>query len=188
MPEVEYEGLPIRKNSLAVRGASGDALSGVLKVRPQDFTPGVPVYVLMEVMPGPVRHDPMDDGEAWEHIQITKAQRGTIINADVALPYLDEVTIALEDLRVRETGQERLPLEDDPLIVEHEVGMHKRKRRACRLCNPTTDQEHAMADEVAAQRAKHGDGEGDDENPVPPSRTHRTRARGAAKKAGGRRK
>jgi hypothetical protein len=180
MPEVEYEGLPIRKNSLAVRGASGDALSGVLKVRPQDFTPGVPVYVLMEVMPGPVRHDPMDDGEAWEHIQITKAQRGTIIAADVALPHLDEVTVALEDLRVQETGQDRLDL-DTRMEDDHVAGLHKRKRNGCPLCHPTTIAESTRADaandELAAKRATHGDGEGDEENPTPPATKHRRRGK-----------
>lgn len=175
MPEAEYEGLPIRKHSLAVRGASGDALSGVLKVKPQDFRPATPVYVLMEVMPGPVRFDPMDDGDAWEHVQITKAQRGTIIDAATALPYLDEVTVALEDLRVKETGQDRLPLMDDPMVAEHEVGMHKRSRKACRLCNPTTDEEIALADELAAKRNAHGDGEGDADNPTRPATKRRTR-------------
>lgn len=154
MPEAEYQGLPIRKHSLAVRGASGDALSGVLKVKPQDFHAGVPIYVLMEVMPGAVRFDPMDEGDAWDQVQITKVARGTIIDEATAKPFLDEVTVALEDLRVRETGQERLPLDDNPMVAEHEVGMHKRNRKACPLCNPTTDEEIARADELAARRAE----------------------------------
>lgn len=175
MPEVEYEGLPIRKNSLAVRGASGDALSGVLKVRPRDFPPGMPQYVLLEVLPGPVRFDPMDDGEAWERVQIVKAQRGTIIEAAVAVPLLDEITVALEDLRVQETGQERLALEDkqEKSRVEHRAGLHKRARQGCPLCHPLTDADVAEQDEVAARRNAHGDGEGDGENPNPPARRRR---------------
>lgn len=174
MPEESYEGLPIRKHSLAVRGASADALSGVLKVKPQEFKPGVPVYVLMECMPGSVRHDSMDDGEAWEHVQITKAVRGTIIDSAVALPYLDEVSVALEDLRVEMTGQERLEI-DTKMEDDHQAGLHKRKRTLCPLCNPKTDADHAKADELAARRAAHGDGEGDAENPTPPARKRRTR-------------
>lgn len=175
MVATEYEGVPIRKHSLAVRGASGDALSGVLKVKPQDFTPGVPVYVLMEVMPGPVRFDPMDEGDAWEHVQITKAARGTIIDADVALPYLNEVTVALEDLRVQETGQERLSLDDSEDVASHELGMHKRKRERCPLCNPKTDEEIARLDAYTAAGAAHGDGEGDADSPTRPATKRRSR-------------
>lgn len=176
MPETEYDGRPIRKHSLAVRGASGDALSGVLKVRPRDFPQGIPQYVLLEVMPGPVRFDPMDDGDAWELVNVTKVQRGTIIDEAIAKPLLDEVTVELEKLRVEETGQGRMIDESDPMVAAHVAGKHnKNHRKGCRLCNPISDEEIARADELAAKRAEHGDGEGDPEHPVPPARTRRTR-------------
>lgn len=186
MPETEYQGLPIRKHSLAIRGAGGDALSGVLKVKPQDFHVGTPVYILVEAMPGPVHHAPMNEGDAWELVQITKAVRGTIIDAKTALPFLDETTIALEDLRIAETGQGRLDL-DTKMTDDHLAGLHKRRRKACPLCQETSDEAVAHADELAAKRAEHGDGEGDAENPLPAARKYRTgrpRKAAAAKKGG----
>lgn len=146
-------------------------------MKPQDFHAGIPIYVLMEVMPGPVRFDPMDDGEAWDQVQITKVERGTIIDEATAKPYLDEVAVALEDLRVQETGQERLPLDDDPMIAEHEVGMHKRKRKECRMCNPQTDEDVARLDAYTAAGAAHGDGEGDADTPTRPATKRRSRAK-----------
>lgn len=178
MAETEYQGRPIRKHSLAVRGASGDALSGVLKVKPQAFEPGVPFYVLTECIPNGVHHNEIDggdDGVAWELVQIGKAQRGTIIDAATALPYLDELTVQLETLRVEETGQSQLS-ERVALEAEHLGGRHKRVRKACPLCNPQTDEDHAKADEYASKGAEHGDGEGDAENPTPAARKRRSRA------------
>lgn len=162
MPETEYEGLPIRKHSMAVRGASGDALSGVLKVKPYDFKPGVPVYVLVEAMPTGVRHDPMDDGDAWDLVQITKVQRGTLVDGDLAVPLLDEVTIALEDLRVEQTGQAGMGNGSLAVEADHNNGLHKRRRRNCELCQ--------NADPLGV-----GDGKGDPDNPLPAARKYRTK-------------
>lgn len=176
MPQTEYEGRPVRKHTLAVRGVNGDAMSGVLKVKPQEFTPGVPFYVLTECMPNGDRHDPMEDGDAWELVHIGKAQRGTIVDASFALPHLDELTVALEDLRVAETGQDQLT-ERAAREAEHMGGQHKRARKECPICHPVTDEDHAKADAYAARGAAHGDGEGDSENPVPAARTRRSRAK-----------
>lgn len=183
----EYEGLPIRKHSLAIRGASGDALSGVLKVKPQDFTPGVPVYVLLEAIPTGARFDEMDDGEAWELVNITKAQRSTIVTPAVALPYLNETAVALEDLRVKETGQERLEV-TTRMSDDHWAGLHKNRRKKCDLCYPPDGSDpqpvgpaaKAVVDELAARRDAE-EGPGDPENPLPPARRYRTK-KGAAKK------
>lgn len=140
MPEDTYQGKPIRKHSLAVRGASGDAMNGALKVDPTDFETGEPAYVVLEIVPGPVKHDPMDDGEAWELVQVTKATRAAMMTAEQALPFLDSVTTRLEDLRVKESGQERLG--DLTLQADHEAGLHKRKRRGCPECYPTAVESH----------------------------------------------
>lgn len=181
----EHKGLPVRKHSAAVRGASGDALNGALKVTPQDFIQGVPYYMVLEVMPDGENYKPMDDGEAWEEIEVVKVKRGSFIPAKDALPYLDDVSRKLEDLRVAETGQARLELDPgkaEGLTLEHEQGLHKRKRQACPICHPTSDADIARGDELAARREAHGDGEGDADNPLPGARKRRSRAPGAAKR------
>lgn len=177
MPETEYQGLPIRKHSLAVRGAGGDALSGVLRVKPQDFHAGVPIFVLLEVMPGPVRFDPMDEGDAWDQVQITKVARGTIVDEATAKPLLDEVTVALEDLRVQETGQERLSLssEIDRQVSEHERGLHKRKGKGCPMCHPVSDEDVARLEEFEMHQREVA--MGDPLNPLPAARKRRSRAK-----------
>lgn len=182
----EHKGLPVRKHSAAVRGASGDALNGALKVTPQDFTQGEPAYMVLEVMPDGENYKPMDDGEAWEEIEVVKVKRGSFIPAKDALPYLDDVSRKLEELRVKETGQERLELTDgqaEGMTLEHSQGLHKRRRRACPVCFPLSDEDVARGDELAARREAHGDGEGDAEHPLPAARKRRSRpAKGVAKK------
>lgn len=180
MITTDHKGLPVRKHSAAVRGASGDALNGALKVAPQDFEPGVKAYMVLEVDPNGETFKPMDDGEAWEEIQIVKVVRGAFINPKDALPYLDDVSVALADLKAKESGQDgigTLAMEAD-----HEAGLHRRKRTGCPLCSPSSDEAVARADEVAAKRAQHGDGEGDAANPLPAARKRRSRAPGAAKR------
>lgn len=180
MPSPEYEGRPVRKHSVTVRGASGDALNGSLKVAPRDFHPGQLAYVLLEVNPTDVNHKVMDEGDAWERVQVTKTLRGRFVDEALALPLLDEIDVALEDLRVEETGQERLNLETK-LADDHRAGLHKRAREACELCQAADplgvhgDEDAAKADELAAKREAHGDGEGDPDNPLPGARKRRTR-------------
>lgn len=172
MPETAYQGRPIRKHSLAVRGASGDALNGALKVDPQDFTPGESAYIVLEIIPGAVRHDPMDDGDAWDLVQISKAKRGAMITEAEAAPFLDAVSVKLEELRVEESGQSRIG--DLSLQADHEAGLHRRKRVGCSMCHPAnaitgadegdnagdvvtapagSDQAAAQRDELASKRA-----------------------------------
>lgn len=182
MVMTEHKGLPVRKHSAAVRGASGDALNGALKVAPQDFVQGVPAYMVLEVMPNGENYKPMDDGEAWEEIEVVAVKRGAFIDARDALPYLDDMSTKLEDLRVAETGQDQLGDKVLTLEADHVAGLHRRKRQECPLCVPKTDADIARVDELAAKRAEHGDGEGDAENPTPPARTRRTRAAGAKKR------
>lgn len=180
MPSPEYEGRPVRKHSVAVRGASGDALNGSLKVAPRDFHPGQLAYVLLEVNPTDVNHKVMDEGDAWERVQVTKTLRGRFIDEDLALPLLDEIDVALEDLRIEETGQARLS-EAAKIQADHLAGAHKRPRKECDLCQSADplgvhgDEDAAKADELAAKREAHGDGEGDPDNPLPGARKRRTR-------------
>lgn len=180
----EHKGLPVRKHSAAVRGASGDALNGALKVAPQDFVQGVPAYMILEVDPNGETFKPMDDNEAWEEIQIVRVKRGAFVDAATALPFLDDVSSQLEDLRVSETGQEQLGDQVLTLEADHVAGLHRRARNGCPLCHPKTDEDHARADELAAkraERAEHVNGEGDADNPLPPARKRRSRAKGATK-------
>lgn len=182
----EYEGLPVRKHSVAVRGASGDALNGSLKVEPRDFHPGERAFMVLEVVPADVNHKPMDEGEAWERVQVVKVGRGCFVDAKTALPHLDAISVALEDLRVKETGQERLELETK-LADDHRAGLHKRPREDCPDCQNAdplgVDEAAAHEDELAARRAEQEEGHGDPDNPLPQKRTRRSRAAGAAKRA-----
>jgi len=184
MPNESYEGLPVRKHSVAVRGASGDALNGALKVEPRDFHPGERAFMVLEVVPADVNHKPMDEGDAWERVQIVKVVRGCFTDAKAALPHLDAVTVALEDLRVKETGQERLDLETK-MTDDHRAGIHKRPRKECPDCQAADplgvhgDEAEAKRDELAARREAHGDGEGDAENPTRPATRRRSRPPGA---------
>lgn len=165
MPDKTYQGLPIRKHSLAIRGASGDVLSGALKVDPTDFALGTKQYVVLEIDPKGDQHRPMDDGEAWELMTVTKALRGALIPESEALAWLDSVSVRLEELRVEESGQERMG--DLALQADHEAGLHKRKRRGCPECYPLerpnadddrvngaegVDQAVARADELEQKR------------------------------------
>lgn len=185
MANVEHKGLPVRKHSAALRGVSADAMNGALKIDPQEFKPGQRVYMVVEVEPNGDKYDPMDEGEAWEHVEILKVLRGAFCPGADALKHLDRVTRELEDLRVAETGQERLGLEDGAaakLVSEHERGLHKRKRKNCVLCNAASDEDIAHADELAARREAHGDGEGDADNPLPPAtKPRRSRPRASKK-------
>lgn len=180
MPSAEYEGLPVRKHSVAVRGASGDALNGSLKVEPREFHPGERAFMVLEVVPADVNHKPMHEGEAWERVQVVKVGRGCFVDETIALPHLDAVSVAIEQLRVEETGQERLDLETK-LADDHRAGLHKRPRKECELCQTADplgvhgDEDAAKADELAAKREAHGDGEGDPDNPLPGARKRRTR-------------
>lgn len=169
MPSHEYEGRPVRKHSVAVRGASGDALNGSLKVEPRDFHPGQLAYVLLEVDPTDVNHKVMDEGDAWERVQVTKVMRGRFVDDALAKPLLDDISVALEDLRVAETGQERLAL-DTKMHDDHAAGLHKHRRKECPLCQ--------QLDPLGVgPRADHGDGEGDNVHPLPAARKRRSRAR-----------
>lgn len=158
MPEKTYQGRPIRKHSLAIRGASGDALNGALKVDPQDFTPGESAYVVLEIVPTTVKHDPMDDGDAWDLVQVTKAKRGAILSEADALVFLDAVSIRLEEIRVEETGQNAIGTV--ALEADHVAGLHRRKRNGCPICHPDVapagDEDVVTApagsDEAQAQR------------------------------------
>jgi ribosome modulation factor len=198
MPNTSYEGLPVRKHSVAVRGASGDALNGSLKVEPRDFHPGERAFMVLEVVPADVNHKPMNDGDAWDRVQIVKVARGCFVDGKIALPHLDAVTVALEDLRVEQTGQERLDLETK-MEDDHRAGLHKRFREKCPLCqaaknadplgvgrNGVSDQAVAKRDELAARREAHGDGEGDAENPTRPATRRRSRPAGVKGAAKGR--
>lgn len=183
----EYEGLPVRKHSVAVRGASGDALNGSLKVEPREFHPGERAFMVLEVVPADVNHKPMHEGEAWERVQVVKVGRGCFVDGTVALPHLDAISVALEDMRIAESGQERLEIETR-MADDHAAGLHKKPKKDCPSCQAAdplgvhSDEAIARADELAAKRAAHGDGEGDAENPTPPARTRRSRARKPAAK------
>lgn len=194
-PTTEYKGLPIRKYSAAVRGASGDALNGALKVAPQDFRTGDRAFLLLEVTPNGDQHKPMDDGEAWEHVEVVKVVRGAFLDQKDALPHLDEVSTKLEDMRIEETGQERLS-EKAKLEADHLGGLHKRARKACELCQTadplgvggttkvgdSIDEVVARA-EAAAAKLEDEQGQGDPDNPLPAARKYRRKAPGAAKKS-----
>lgn len=151
MPET-FKGLPVTKHSLAVRNVGGNALSGTLKVDPREFAVGERFFVLLEVAAGGVKYEPREESTEFEYVQVCDAARGVIVDADVALPHLDELTRKLEAVRVAETGQGSF--DEDPLIVEHEQGLHKRRRKACRVCYPVTDEDHARSEEILERMAK----------------------------------
>lgn len=163
MPDDEttetYEGLTVRRHSAAIRGASGDALNGALKVAPRTFHPGDRAFVLLEVAAAGVNFNPIegDDDPAWERMQVLKVQRGAFVEEEFAIPLLDAVTIALEDKTVEETGQERI-FGALPIEIEHLQNRHKKPRKACPHCSGTaTDEEVARAEaalvQIEAERA-----------------------------------
>lgn len=183
-----YQGRPIRKCSLTVKGL-GDGLSDALTIEGGlTLEPGESAFLLVEVEGTDQNHKYMKDGDAWNQNQVTQAVRGAIVVESVAKPLLDDVAIAAEAIRVAEGGDIEMDLEGEHAhgrLEEHARGLHKRKRKDCPAC-AGSDEAIAKVDELAAKRAEHGDGEGDAENPVPAARTRRSRAKGAAKKAGGR--
>lgn len=150
----QYEGLPVRRFSAAVRGASGDALNGALKVAPRTFHPGERAFLLLEVKPDGVNYVPDEDddlGPGWTRMQVLRVQRGAFVDDETALPILDAVTTALEDKRVEETGQERI-FGALPIEIEHLQGQHKRPRKACPHCTgDATDEEVARAEAAIVQ-------------------------------------
>lgn len=171
-----YEGLPVRRFSAAVRGASGDALNGALKVSPRTFHPDERAFLLLEVKPAGVNYVPDDDddlGPGWTRMQVLKVQRGAFVDDETATPLLDAVTIALEDHTVEETGQERI-FGALPIEIEHLQGRHKKPRRACPHCTgAATDEEVARAEAALVQiEAERGE--------QPPAEPKRRRGRAAA--------
>lgn len=174
MPEFgTYEGRPVRKSSIKIKGL-GDGLSDALAIEPRDFQPGDIAYVVLEVVAGDKNHKYMQDADSWNLIQVTTAQRGAFIDAAVAKPILDGVTVAVEEMREEETGQSRLGARDER-ITEHKNGLHKKKRAGCPICHPLTDEDYALVDEYDSVGAQHGDGEGDNVSPLPAARRRRTK-------------
>lgn len=177
-----YEGRPIRKCSITIKG-TGDGLSDALTIDPLSLEPGERAFVLLEVEGTDQNHKYLKEADAWNRVQVTKAIRGAVVTEDIAVPLLDNVAVAVEELRVAEGGDVELGLEGEKAagrIEEHARGLHKRKRKDCPACQGS-DEAIARVDEVAARREAHGDGEGDAEHPTPPARTRRSRATRARK-------
>lgn len=174
----QYEGLPVRRNSAAIRGASGDALNGALKVAPRAFHPGDTAFIVLEVAADGVNFKPIegDDDPAWERMQVLKVQRGAFVDPEVAVPLLDAVTIALEDRTVEETGQERI-FGALPIEIEHLQGRHKQRRKACPHCTgEATDEDVARAEAALVQL----EAERDEAPPAEPKAKRGRGRRGAA--------
>lgn len=178
MSEERYEGLEVRRHSAAVRGASGDALNGALKVSPQTFGPDEVAYILLEVKPAGVNFKPIegDDGlPAWERMQVLRVQRGAFVDPEVSVPLLDAVTIALEDKSVEETGQERM-FGALPIEIEHLQGTHKKPRKACPMCSGEASDESIAVAEAALVQIEQLRGEPDVEPAPKPRRGRGARA------------
>lgn len=172
-----YDGRPVRKSSLTIRG-TGDGLSDALSIEPQTFSPLDTAYVVLEVEMSDVDHKYMKDADAWNRVQVCKAVRGAFIEQSIAQPILDNIAVAFAELKDEESGAQTLGLEGEKAagrLTEHEQGLHRRKRRDCPLCFPSSDEEIARADELAARRNAHGDGEGDAENPTRPATRRRSK-------------
>lgn len=177
----EFDGRTVRSTTMRVTNA-GDGLSKALQTAPQLLHFGDRVFIVMEAVVGPIGFDPIDDDpEGCIRKQSVAARTVTLVGEKLVRQVLDAQADANEKLQ-QMAGQMKLTPEAKT-EADHLAGMHKRKRAACSLCHPEpTDEEIAHRDELAARRAAHGDGEGDKDNPLPPARRYRTRAKGAAKR------
>ncbi len=176
----EFDGRQVRGTTIKITSA-GDGLSKALRTAPTLLHFGDKVFIVMEAIVGPITHDPIeDDPEGCLRKQSVAAQTVTLVSEKLVRQVLDAQQEANEKLE-QVDGQLRLSA-DAKLEADHLAGLHKRRRPKCSLCQPS-DEEVARADELAARRARHGDGEGTPEDPVPPARRYRTRGT-AAKKAG----
>lgn len=172
MPDFgKYDGRPIRKSSLKITG-TGDGLSDALAVEPVDLHPKDVTYVVLEIEAGDVNHKYMADADAWNRVQSTKALRGAFVEAAIAKPLLDNVTVARKEQQAAEgddleletlSGKAFTELGETAQgrLIEHVRQLHNRKRRDCPACQGTASDEQlaqadaeASGDQVGSARAK----------------------------------
>lgn len=158
-----YDKRPVRQSSLKITG-TGDGLSDALAIEPQDWHPKDTAFIVLEIEMGDVNYKYVEKGDCWNRVQGSKAIRGAFISSELAVPLLDDVKVAFEEQRQAEGGDVELDLDGEVgpgRMIEHERGLHKRKRKDCPACQGTaTDQQYAEAqeaittDEVGKARAK----------------------------------
>lgn len=150
----EFEGKPIRQTRIEIRD-TGHGLSTALKIDPVVVHSGSKAFVVMEIVGEKHRFDPMDEGDAWCRVNLTKAETCTVVDEELVIELIEkqrEKNIALEiqeaEEKEREKGVSRLDLEPPDPVEAHNRGDHKRKRKDCPECQA----EVAEAQRIAAEQ------------------------------------
>lgn len=158
----DHEGKPVRRTSLEVRNLAG-GLHKATKTDPAVIDVGERAFVLAEVIGGGHTFQPMDDGDAWERVNITSADTVTIVDEELVRELIEkqrEKNIALElaekEERDREKGVGRLDLEPPDPVEAHNRGDHKRKRKDCPECQAEVEEAQRIAAEQKANKPKRG--------------------------------
>lgn len=161
----DHEGKPVRRTSIEVRNLAG-GLRKAAKTNPAVIGYDEKAYIVAEVVGTKHAFNPMDDGDAWERVNICNAETVTVVDRDLVIKLIEEQRDRNLKLEEEEKNIQQIP--DVDRAEEHRAGQHKRPRKDCELCAV----EKAEKDEAKAQAKLDPD--------APPAR-----ARGAAKKATG---
>lgn len=137
----EFDNKPVRRTSLIIRG-TGDGLSKAMRTEPQLIHAGEKRYVLMEIIGDKIRHDLMDDGDAWDRVHMTVAQTCALVDEEFARDAIDAQ--AEKNLKLEEEAKGLVQLSPGAArLVEHDQGLHKRRRKDCPGCYPDLGEEES---------------------------------------------
>lgn len=158
----DFEGKPIRKTGIEIRN-TGHGLSTALKIDPVVVHSGEKAYVVLEIVGEKHRFDPMDDGDAWERVNLTKAEVATVVDKELVMELIEaqraknlaaaEEAKGIQQIDADGTAGTLNVLTPERLREQHELGDHKRARKDCELCTKASEaRKAAKADKATKNR------------------------------------
>lgn len=125
MTLTDFDGLPVRQTSLALRGA-GDGLSEAMKTDPREFHHGETFFILYEAVVEKVRYDQIDKEDpelGLSRVHMAKAMTATLVDEAFAGESIRAQKILNEKAKDEEAGAKRLPGTVPELEDEYDDGL-----------------------------------------------------------------
>jgi len=91
-----FEGKEVLSSGIEIPNAAG-GLRAALRIHPQEFHHGERRWVVLEVVVGKVRFDPVPKTSGLERVHVFAAEAATFVDQEAVQPYLDEQATALEE-------------------------------------------------------------------------------------------
>jgi hypothetical protein len=101
-----YRGHDVLSATVAIRNA-GDGLSKAMDVEPVELALTSKVHVVLECEVEKHRYDPIPDTDGYQLVNMLKAGRATIVDAEFVEKYLDDQQRRIDEA----AGQIRLPVD-----------------------------------------------------------------------------